>query len=143
MANANVANKILKGNSGNAWVNGQLLSNLSKIEAKITGDFEDVNFCGDNSTYSVYNGWNGEGTVTLKKIDSYVWKIIADAYKSGIMPDITIISKLEDKATGKAERVALKGVVFTELTLVGFEAKAMIEEEFAFKFSDYEVLETL
>lgn len=140
---ADIANKILKGNSGNAWVQGKLLSNLSKIEAKISGDFEDVNFCGDNATHSVYNGWSGEGSVTLKKIDSYVWKIIADAYKNGIMPDITIISKLEDKSTGKAERVALKGVVFTELTLVGFEAKTMIEEEFAFKFSDYEVLETL
>ena len=67
MANQAIANKILKGKDGNLWFNGQLLATLSKVEAKVKGDFEDVNFCGDNATYSVYNGWSGEGTITVKK----------------------------------------------------------------------------
>lgn len=35
MGNQALANKVLTGSSGNLWFNGQLLANLSKIEAKV------------------------------------------------------------------------------------------------------------
>lgn len=136
-------NRVLTGSSGNVWVNGKLLSQLKSIELKVTGNFEDLNFCGDNSTYSRYTGFNGEGTMTLQKIDSTVLELIGDAYISGIMPDIKIITKLTDKATGKSERVAVSDVTITEFMLAKFEAKALIEEELPLKFSNYDVLETI
>lgn len=134
-------NRLLKGSSGDTWVDGELLSAVKSIEAKIKGEFSDHNFCGDSATYSSYDGWSGEGTLTQGKIDSKLWKKVANAYKSGVMPDIKIITCLKDKSTGKSERVAIKGIVFTELTLAGYKAKEAIEEEFPFKFNDYEVLE--
>jgi hypothetical protein len=143
MANQAIANKILKGKDGNLWFNGQLLATLSKVEAKVKGDFEDVNFCGDNATYSVYNGWSGEGTITIKKVDSAIWKICVDAYKSGVMPDIKLISSLADKSTGKSEKASIEGVVITEFLLAGYEAKKMVEEEFPFKFGEFDALETI
>lgn len=136
-------NKILKGSNGNVWVDSELLSTLKSIEAKIKGDFSDHNFCGDSATYSSFDGWSGEGTITMSKTDSKLWSKVAEAYRSGIMPDIKIVSSLTDKSTGKSERVALKGVVFTELTLVGFKAKEAIEEEFPFKFNDFEPLDKI
>lgn len=135
-------NNLLNGKGGNTWYNGQRLDTVKKCEAKLNGDFEDENFCGDVSTYTVYNGYSGEGTVTIKPTNSIMWSDIAAAYKSGIMPDVTIVTKLE-RSDGKAERVALKNVIFTELQLVGFEAKAGVEREFPFKFSDFEVLEEI
>lgn len=143
MANQAIANKVLKGSGGNLWFNGQILSTLSKVEAKVKGNFEDVEFCGDNSTYSVYNGWSGEGTITIKKVDSAIWKICADAFKSGVMPDIKLISSLTDASTGKSEKTSIEGVVITEFMLAGFEAKKMIEEEFPFKFGDFDPIETI
>ncbi|WP_238899369.1 phage tail tube protein [Clostridium sp. YIM B02500] len=143
MANQAIANKILTGSSGNLWFNGQLLATLSKIEAKVKGDFEDVSFCGDNATYSRYNGWSGEGTLTVKKVDSTIWKICADAYKSGVMPDIKLISSLTDAATGKSEKTSIEGITITEFMLAGFESKKMIEEEFPFKFGDFDPIETI
>jgi len=143
MANQAIANKVLKGSGGNLWFNGQILSTLSKVEAKVKGTFEDVNFCGDNSTYSVYNGWAGEGTITIKKVDSTIWKMCADAFKSGVMPDIKLISSLTDASTGKSEKTSIEGVVITEFMLAGFEAKKMIEEEFPFKFGDFDPIETI
>lgn len=134
-------NRILKGSSGDTWVDGDLLSTLKSIEAKIKGEFSDHNFCGDNATYSSFDGWSGEGTLTLGKMDSKLWKKVADAYKSGVMPDVKIITCLKDKSTGKSERVAITGVVFTEFTLAGYKAKESIEEEYPFKFNGYEVLE--
>ena len=143
MANQAIANKVLKGSGGNLWFNGQILSTLSKVEAKVKGTFEDVNFCGDNSTYSVYNGWAGEGTITIKKVDSTIWKMCADAFKSGVMPDIKIITALTDKSTGQSERASIEQITITEFNLVNFEAKKIVEESFPFKFSNYEVLEAI
>lgn len=134
-------NRILKGSSGNTWVDGELLSTVKSVEAKIKGEFSDHNFCGDPATYSSYDGWSGEGSIALSKIDSKLWKKCTDAYKSGVMPDIKIITCLKDKSTGKSERVAITGVVFTEFTLAGYKAKEAIEEEYPFKFNGYEVLE--
>jgi len=143
MGNQELANKILHGKDGDVWVNSQLLANLSKIDTKIKADTEDVNFCGDGKTYTVYNGYSGEGTLTCKKVDSTLFKMVADGFKSGVMPNIKIVTSLTDKATGKSERVAIEGVTFTEFILVSFEAKKMLDEEFPFKFSDFEVLETI
>lgn len=135
-------NNILNGKGGNTWINGKKLATVTKMEAKITGDFEDQNFCGDSATYSVYNGWSGEGTVTIKPTNSEVWSEVAKAYKNGVMPDMKIVTSLE-RPDGAAERVALKNVVFTEFNIVNFEAKTAVEREFPFKFSDFEVLEEI
>lgn len=140
---ADLVNKVLTGNSGNVWLNGQLLAQLKAIELKVTGNFEDMNFCGDSSTHSKYTGWSGEGTITMYKIDSTVLKLIAKAYQTGIMPDVKIITKLTDENTGKSERVAVSGITITEFTLAKFEAKTNIEEELPVKFSKYEILDTI
>jgi len=137
------SNKILKGTEGKVWFNGQLLSQIKSIEIKITGNFEDVNVVGSYATYSAYTGWNGEGTITLQKIDSTVLSLLKDAFKTGVMPEIKIITKLNNPATGKAERTAIENVVVTELMLAKFEAKGLIEESMPFKFSDYTVLEAI
>jgi len=136
-------NRILSGSTGNVWLNGKLLAQIKSIEAKITGSFEDVNLVGDFATYNAYTGWAGEGTLTMQKIDSTVLNLMADSYKTGIMPEVKIITQLKDKSTDKSERVAISNVVITEFMLTKFENKALVEEELPFKFSDYEVLETI
>lgn len=140
---ANIVNRILTGSSGNVWLNGALLAQVKGIELKVSGNFEDINFCGDASTHSKYTGWSGEGTITMFKIDSTVLKLIAKAYKTGVMPEIKIITKITDENTGKSERVAISGITVTEFTLAKFEAKANMEEELPIKFSDYEILDTI
>lgn len=136
-------NRILSGTNGNVWVDGALLGQLQKIEAKVTGNFEEVNFVGDFATYPAYTGWSGEGTLVLHKIDSTVLKLVADGFKTGNIPTIKITTKLTDRNTGKSERVAIGGVVFTEFMLANMEAKGLIQEELPFKFSDYDVIERI
>lgn len=48
--------KSLTGNNGEVWLNGERLATLKNIEVKLTGNFEDLNFCGDNATYQAYTG---------------------------------------------------------------------------------------
>ncbi len=133
---------IFTGTNGNVWLNGKLLANIQKIEAKITYDLEDVTVIGDFATHHVYTGWSGEGTLTMYKIDSSVLKIVADMAKTGVEPEITIVSKLENKNTKKVERMALKGIVLSEIDLVNFESKGLLTEETPFTFDDYDILET-
>ena len=136
-------NRVLHSNQGNMWFNGKRLSTLQSVEAKVTGDFEEVNNCGDPATYRIYNGYSGEGTFTMLKIDSEVLKLMADAFKTGEMPTRTIITALEQKGTNKVERVAYSDVTIDEMYLAKFEKKSKIEEEVPFKFGHFEVLETI
>nr|DAL81566.1 MAG TPA: tail tube protein [Caudoviricetes sp.] len=136
-------NRVLHSNQGNMWFNGKRLSTLQSVEAKVTGDFEEVNNCGDPATYRIYNGYSGEGTFTMLKIDSEVLKLMADAFQTGEMPTMTIITALEQKGTNKVERIAYRDVTIDEMYLAKFEKKSKIEEEVPFKFGHFEVLETI
>ncbi|WMI80902.1 phage tail tube protein [Anaerotignum sp. MB30-C6] len=136
-------NRILTGTTGNVWLDGQLLAQIKSIEAKISGNYEEADFVGDFATHHVYTGWTGEGTLVLHKIDSTALRLLADKFKTGVEPDLKIVTQLEDKNTKKSERVALSEIVFTEMMLAKFESKALIEEELPYKFSDYEVLEMI
>lgn len=136
-------NHVMHGNGGMAWWNGKKLTTLQSVEAKATGDFEDVNVCNDASTYRIYNGYSGEGTLTVLKIDSDVLKELAEAYNSGEMPEIAVITSLTQKGTNKVERVSYSDIVVTEFMLANFEKKTKVEEEIPFKFGNFQVLETI
>lgn len=136
-------NHILHGSGGHAWWGSKKIATLQSVETKVTGDFEEINVCGDNTTYSIYNGYSGEGTFVYFKMDSDIIKQLSKAYQSGVMPSITITTSLEQKETNKIERVAYSDIVVTEFMLAKFEKKAKVEEEVPFKFGKFEILETI
>ncbi|MGK0467151.1 phage tail tube protein [Clostridium sp.] len=139
---SDITNKILNGNSGQAWLEGSAIFSLSKIEVKITGDFSEINQCGDMGTSYSYNGWKGSGTVSVNKTESMGITQVSAGFKSGIIPIIKIITKLENKSSGKSERAAVYGF-FSEFDLINFEAKADAKEEIPFTVTNYEVIETI
>lgn len=136
-------NGFLSGTNSDVWVNGEKLTNVASYEAKVTGSFDDVDTVGSYATRQQYHGYKIEGTIVFHKLSSSVMSKLAKAYKSGIMPEITIVSKQYDPATGAAERVAVTGVVFTEFSLAMLEAKSVTDEEFPFSAEDYDVLEEI
>lgn len=128
-------NDILTGSDGRVWWNGKLLASVTKFEAKVSGDFEEVNVCGDNATYSMYNGWAGSGSMTLLKIDTEIADQMIDAYNSGVMPDLTIVTSLTNRRTKASARYQISGVAITEFIIAAFEAKKQVEEDIPFNFS--------
>jgi hypothetical protein len=140
---SNIGNKALSGSEGQVWLNGELLGEVKSIELKVTGSFEEISICGDYATYQRYTGWSGEGTLKLQKVYSRGSKLLANAYKTGIMPDIKIVTKLTDKSTGKSERVSVEDVTITEFMLTNFENKSLIEEELPLKFAKYNPIESI
>lgn len=140
---ANKGDRVLSGTDGQVWLNGELLGELSSIELKVSGKFEEVNFCGDYATYNKYMGWSGDGSIKLQKIYSRGSKLLANAFLTGIMPDIKIITKLTDKSTGNSERTSVEDVTITEFMLTNFENKKLVEEELPLKFAKYTPIESL
>ena len=135
--------KVLHGSCSEAFINGQRVPLLTKIEVKVTGDFEDGTFCGDYGTYPIYNGYSVEGTLTGKKSDSTLEVAIAEGYRTGIMPDIVLMTALTNPVSRQVERWSVSGVVFTEVALANIEAKKAVEKELPFKAETYKNLEAI
>ena len=135
--------KVLHGSCSEAYINGVREALATKIEVKVTGDFEDGTFCGDYGTFPIYNGYAVEGTLTGKKSDSTREVAIAEGYRTGIMPDIVLMTSLTNPVTHQAERWSVSGVVFTEVALANIEAKKAVEREMPFKAETYKNLEAI
>lgn len=135
--------KVLHGSCSEAFINGKREPLLTKIEVKVTGDFEDGTFCGDYGTYPIYNGYSVEGTLTGKKSDSTLEVAIVEGYRTGIMPDIVLITALTNPVSRQVERWSVSGVVFTEVALANIEAKKAVERELPFKAETYKNLEAI
>ena len=134
-------NQIIRGSFGRVWVDGELFSNVKSFEAKLTLNYEEVDIAGELGKHQRYMGFTGEGTMTLHKINSKILAKLATAIKNGEMPDIKIISKLEDPTALGAERIELIEVTVDEVMLMKFENAAIGEEEVPFKFADYNLLD--
>ena len=137
------ANRQINGTFGSVWVNGEKWLDVESFESKVSLNFEDVNMAGDLSTKKKYTGWSGEGTLTVKKVYSRGAALIGKAAKTGIMPDITLVGKLEDPDAYGAERVTMSDVTFNEFTLLAFEQKTLATEELPFNFGDYDFIDLI
>lgn len=136
-------NKIINGTYGTIWVNNEKWTEVKSMEAKVAAQYEDVNVAGQLGKSRKYIGWEGSGSITLNKVYSRGAKLLANAFKIGIMPDVKIISKIDDPAAHGAERIIVKQVTFDEFTLSKFELKTPLEEELPFQFGDYELVDTI
>lgn len=138
----NKGNQVINGNDAVVWINNEIWDEIKSFEYKITGEFEDVIFLNDPRTHKKYNGFTGEGTLTLNKVHSRGATILANAFRTGIMPDVKIVTKIENKSTGRSERAVFTGIIFSEFGS-SVEGKKVSEESLPFSFSDFEFLETL
>ena len=141
--NQQMLNRLLRGGHGHIWFNNMEFATVQKVEVKMTGDFETIQVCGDFADYSLYNGWNGSGTLEYLKMDSAISKLIVDAFKSGDMPECEMVVLLENTATGKRERCRIGVITFTEATIIAFEKKSIITDSVPFNFADFEYMETI
>ncbi len=137
------ANEVINGKWGKVWVNGELWAECKSFESKVTGNYEEVSFCEDMGTHQKLMSWSGEGSMTLHKIYSRGGKLLSEAFKTGIVPDIKIVSKLADPGAKGHERVEILEVTFDEFTLLKFEDKSLMEEELPFKFADFNYLDKI
>lgn len=125
-------NKVIRGSFGKVWLNDERLANIKSFEAKAAMNYEDMDVNGSLGTQKRYMGYTITGTMTLYKFDSTVLRLMKDGIKTGVMPEIKIVTALDDPTAYGAERVVLTDVTLDEVTLSKFENKGLTEEEVPF-----------
>ncbi len=136
-------NEVISGSHGRAWLNGELWANAISFEAKITGDYEEFDVAGIPGKCKKLQGFSGAGTVQTMKIDSRQAKLLAEGFKSGVMPECKIVARVADPNSTGQERVEFLGVTFDELLLISFELKKNIVEDIPFSFNDFNYLDAI
>ena len=129
---------MLKGNDQKIYFDGELLSTLTKAEAKVSLDYEEVELCGQYGTEHVYTGYSIEGTITRKKTDSRVLAKVHEAIVKGNMPEF-VITGVNMSVDGKNESVTIQNAQITEIALLNAEPKTVVEEEIPFNASKFKV----
>ena len=137
------ANEVINGTWGEVWINDDLVDEISAFQAKIEFNKEDIDVLGEMMTQHKITGYSGTGSMTLKKVNSRMIKILSDFVKDGTEPDVTIVGKLADPANGGSERISLTGISFDDLTLFDFEVKALGEYECPFTFTGFKVIDSI
>lgn len=138
-----LAKDILNGTYGEVWMDSDKISECFGLQAKIDLTKEEVMICGKLGKSEKVTGWEGKGSIKLNKVNTRMGIKLSDMIKKGIEVKVTIISKLADPASAGAERVALKGVLFDDLTLIDWEAKKNGTVDSPFTFDDYEYIDLI
>ena len=133
------------GNHGRLWWDGKLLFEISKFNAKVTSDREDVII--GNSKDSKITSLTGEGSFTIKSVINRNINQYLEEWKAGHDPRATLVGLLEDPdmVDGQKVRCSIDNVWFKELSLMDFEKGKVVEKEFPFGFTpeDASFIETV
>lgn len=131
-------NRVVSGSWGELWWDGEKIFDVSKFELKVTTEREDVPGEGLDMDSKLV-GLKGEGSFSIKKVYSRGINKLVKAWLEGIDPRSGLIATLDDPDAFGAERVSVNNVWFEEATIMQFEKKKTIEEEYKFGFTPSDV----
>ncbi|MCM1364704.1 MAG: phage tail tube protein [Faecalibacterium sp.] len=137
------AKRVINGTYGEAWLDSDLLTEITALEIKIAFDKADINQCGQLMNGSKITGAKGTGTMTLNKVTSDMAVLVSSYLEKGQFPALTLISNLKDPDAFGAERVKVTGVTFDEVTLANWAAKTPGEQSFPFTFTGFKFLDKI
>lgn len=136
-------NSVILGTFGKLYVNNVRIANIKSFELKANLQYEDILVNGNLITQSKYKGATLTGTMVVHKVDSANIKLVKDAIKTGIMPNIKFMGELKDPNVNGDEAVEVSDVMFDDATLLSFANGEVREESTAFRAGDYNYLSTI
>lgn len=137
------SNSVILGTFGKLYVNNVRIANINSFELKANLQYEDILVNGNLITQSKYKGATLTGTMVVHKVDSANIKLVKDAIKTGVMPNIKFMGELKDPNVNGDEAVEVSDVMFDEATLLSFANGEVREESTAFRAGDYNYLSTI
>ena len=136
-------NSVILGTFGKLYVNNVRIANIKSFELKANLQYEDILVNGNLITQSKYKGATLTGTMVVHKVDSANIKLVKDAIKTGVMPNIKFMGELKDPNVNGDEAIEVSDVMFDEATLLSFANGEVREESTAFRAGDYNYLSTI
>lgn len=136
------AQRVVSGTFGEVWLDGEAIAECYGCQAKVQINSEAITLTGQfMEDYKSMNG-KGTGSLSLYKVDSGMIQRMQGILK-GRIPVFTVVSKLADPDAAGAERVALYGVQFTDLTLLDWQRAAVGKVTAPFTFRSFELLDAI
>jgi len=143
MAEKPTAPRVMSGSHGYVWWDGDLLYEISKFEATLKVERDDVKFAGDMMKDTKLTGLGGEFSFTVKKVYSRGQIKLAKALRAGKDPRSQLVGTLDDPDAYGRETVVLSNCAFNDVTLMTFESGSLGEEEFSGVFTDFDYPDTV
>ena len=143
MAETFKASEIISGTFGSIWIDTEKFANVKKFEAKVALIYEDVDIAEQLGKERKLVGIEIKGTAVMHKVDSTLIKKLAEGIKNGEAPVFKIVGRIADPSAKGQERVELIDVTIDEATLLAFEGKKLVEEEFPFQAVNFNYLDTI
>ena len=137
------AKRVISGTWGEAWLDGDKVSECYGLQAKVSFNKEDIALCGQMASDKKVTSIECTGSLRMHKVTSRMALAIGENIRNGKDVRFTIVSKLKDPDAYGAERVVLSNVSFDDLTLADWEAKSVGKVECPFTFTDYEFLDEI
>lgn len=136
------SNQYWNGSNGDLWVNDEVWDKVRSFEVRMVLEWE--NIPNGMKTERALMGYNYEGSFTYRKSDRNYNKaidLLFEEYRAGRVPDVTIVGKAYNRATGKTQRIRITGITFDEVMLQNWEERTATEIEMPFQASDVEILQ--
>jgi len=137
------AGKVINGTFGECWFDGEYMAEVKKLRLEVSIEYEEVVKVRSLTPGQKMTAVKPEGEVTFEKVSSTVTKKVAAAVQAGRSPRFTIISKLADPEAFGAERVVAYNCAFERLVLADWEHGSLTDENYSFKFEEFELLDTI
>lgn len=135
--------RIINGTWGRVAMDGEEVAGCYGCSLKLSFNKESVAQGGSMIEDSKVLSITGTGSLMLHKVDSRMLIKIGEAIRKGKDVRGTIISELADPDAYGAERIAVKGVSFDDLTLADWQHKQLTQQQVPFTFSDYQLLDLI
>lgn len=136
------AKRVINGSHGEAWLDGEYISEITSAQAKINYKKEVVDLVGDLGEHQKVMGYSGTGSLEIHKVSSRMARALKNT-KDGRTNYFTIILKLADPDSFGAERIVLNEVCFDDLTLADWKAKTKGIVTIPFTFASYEFIDMI
>ena len=136
------AARVINGTHGRLERDGVRWAETTGFQLKIAKTKESIKLCGDMMERSKTTSLKGTGSVTLYHVDS---DVISDdlSILNGVENPHTLVGTLADPDAVGAERVAVTGVSFDDITLADWKAATVGTVTKAFTFTGVKLLDTI
>lgn len=147
--------RTINGREGKVFAEGNIfLAPVMSIEARIALERADVVRSGALVTGYKLTGANGTGTLNQFHVTSRFRKLVADVFRTGVMPPPTYLTmELSDPEQFKIgnngetgdtaiERVKLTGVYFWE-TPLGYDTSDLVKDDIPFTFEGIDFIDQI
>lgn len=113
--------RVINGTFGNVWEDGNNMADVSAFQVKIAKNKSSLNFCGQMAEDSKVTGVKITGSITMHKIYTRGSDDV-EQVQAGHDLRKTLVGALKDPDAYGAERIAVYGVSYDEVTVMDWAA---------------------